>query len=63
MKSDNVVYEDGRRYDDVALEKQDPVAGSDTLLTQGHEGNTKRGLKSRHIQFLCVWSLLINAMC
>jgi len=36
------------------LEKEESVVPSDAMLTEGRGGQTQRGLKSRHIQFLFV---------
>lgn len=34
------------------LKMQESVRAGDAMLTEGRAGETKRGLKSRHIQFL-----------
>lgn len=34
------------------LKAQDSVVAGDAMLTAGHGGETQRGMKSRHIQFL-----------
>jgi len=36
------------------LEKEESVVPGDAMLTEGRGGQTQRGLKSRHIQFLFV---------
>lgn len=36
------------------LEKEGSVVPDDAMLTEGRGGQTQRGLKSRHIQFLLV---------
>lgn len=54
MKSENTAAEaKGADYEvESGLEKQESVIAGDTMLTQGRGGQTERGLKSRHIQFL-----------
>jgi len=54
-------YENGvdeaKAYDYEAqsgLEKEESVVPGDAMLTEGRGGQTQRGLKSRHIQFLFV---------
>lgn len=52
---DDVVPNKHHHYEvESALEEQKPVTASDAMLTQGHDGQTQRGLKSRHIQFLAL---------
>jgi hypothetical protein len=38
------------------IEKEESVVPGDAMLTEGRGGQTQRGLKSRHIQFLFVES-------
>jgi len=58
MGYENVVDE-AETYDYEAqsgFEKEEAVVPGDAMLTEGHGGETQRGLKSRHIQFLWVTS-------
>lgn len=56
MGHENVVDE-AEIYDYEAqsgFEKEEAVVPGDAMLTEGHGGETQRGLKSRHIQFLAL---------
>lgn len=56
MGNDNVIS--GARSHDYeaqyGLTKEESVVADDAMLVEGRGGQTQRGLKSRHIQFLYV---------